>query len=1389
MSKINPLNSVSYTNRDFQKIFPEQLELAKKLSYRWDPSQSNESDPGVVLLKENAIIADKNNYQIDKSVLELSPATVTHEGNARQLFDQLGYQMRWYRSSTTVITLKWIGDGDGFVKISPFTMVTDSDSNIIYTLLGMINSTEVNTVSGTNIDMSQFISDIILPTNGDVIQVVGIQGIVSRYQFLNDYLITLDKLDTNNRLYINEFNVAENGIFICSAHIDQSSDVMNNFTTWKQVENLSIVPTTDKAYKFGVDSNNNSCYIEFPENIADLIGTGLHMYYIVSDGSQGNIIVNQLEQFYGGPSASIISTTGSLNQNAVLSSDTVAITNPFATSNGFDPETISEAFRNYKRTVGTFNTLVSLRDYQNAIKSSNLVSNAFVTDRSCDIQCSYQVVSQLTASSDRVTREVLANRETPTSLLKPEMTAYDLKIYPLYYINEVKNREDYENSFYLDSSEITKNIIVDYISDKSCIQHDFLSLPLTPKNVDTQDRNNTVFFDAKMFVNEYPINCKITPKYTLSILEQQELQENVRTALYKNLNSKEIEFGEAPSYDIIYDIIMNSDSRINNLFLDDLTYTTYFIHASTDASNTHDLKLPLLLQNAKNLSEDEEKFIQQTQRQVLARSILSGKTPLYNISNNFDFAINQQQEVFAKSISSINSYYDLVFKPTTTFVDDYPSYQANLKENEYLRLSAPAFRTNVKYEQYYIYLYSLNNDSNGNIKTVGANSEYKLEAGEYVVMLARASEEENYRYNKYTEGTIIKPNFKLSGSNDPKKIIENNPSVFLKNVGEVEDAEVANLIYNLTYASNSLGNSKTLEVRELAQTTFPRNGTQYCYWYLNNVDENGNYTLFNRGVLSYTLQSGEYFAITAPDQVNLKVFSEGTKITRETGDTAWSVTPRDIQTLNVRNVDSLNLSKMFNFNNTDDINLTLLETQIIDIPEQSIVEIALDCDNIDEKSDIVFKHNGIFYKHLNEVSDTELTNVKIHQLSYHEKNSTEIRTVSNILSTGYDWEIKSLLMLMISNDNPQILYDNQFIEYKIEGENTKRCVSGTYEGLYVTTNALVMHDGTYELSTKSVGDDGNDMFLSMYAYNKISSTEDSITDMDGYTSLTFNNVVTEDTLTLDEFNNSVDIAHILSVSDLRSFYITLTYNGTEYNCMVVDNFISLENYSDTIDGKIDIGKIDVDQKTLILNITPDNSEITIKYIRIPEEDNSGILKYTYSTVFDLPQGNYVFPIIGGDATLGELTVNLCLIKGNTSEIINSQTFDLSKVNRSYYRFEIQDSVDKSYQFQFALKSAQISKSLTLDATVTQYVNLDKLFFYDEVAIPENFYSSDSEDLFNELERIDVNKKFNYIYNPSSVNVIIDPLDARSFNNSEHIMNSYTINKISDINIKIQNTSR
>ena len=45
------INNISYTAKDFQLIYPMLIELAQKISPKWNPAASNESDAGVLLIK------------------------------------------------------------------------------------------------------------------------------------------------------------------------------------------------------------------------------------------------------------------------------------------------------------------------------------------------------------------------------------------------------------------------------------------------------------------------------------------------------------------------------------------------------------------------------------------------------------------------------------------------------------------------------------------------------------------------------------------------------------------------------------------------------------------------------------------------------------------------------------------------------------------------------------------------------------------------------------------------------------------------------------------------------------------------------------------------------------------------------------------------------------------------------------------------------------------------------------------------------------------------------------------------------------------------------------------------------------------------------------------
>ena len=90
------ISNESYTRKDFYQLYPEIVELFKSLSSNYQPDESNESDPGVVLLKLAAFLADKIDYNSDKKILEIFMTSATQEESMRKLCDMMGYNMKYY---------------------------------------------------------------------------------------------------------------------------------------------------------------------------------------------------------------------------------------------------------------------------------------------------------------------------------------------------------------------------------------------------------------------------------------------------------------------------------------------------------------------------------------------------------------------------------------------------------------------------------------------------------------------------------------------------------------------------------------------------------------------------------------------------------------------------------------------------------------------------------------------------------------------------------------------------------------------------------------------------------------------------------------------------------------------------------------------------------------------------------------------------------------------------------------------------------------------------------------------------------------------------------------------------------------------------------------------
>ena len=795
------LSNLSYTNKDFSTIYPELLDLAKKLSYKWDPTTSNESDPGVVLLKLAALMADKTNYNIDKNILELFPLSVSQDTNARQIFEQCGYCMKYYQAATTNVTLQirsepelkditYETDEDKAAatrryEIPRFTMVTNSDSTNVYTITEPVF-----------VDTRGY---------GETVSTEVMQGVSMHYAINGDTLITAENLDYNKRLYFTEQNVAENGIFICHKDTEDYED-------WIKVDNLLIQPEKTLCYKFGLTDGGATCYIEFPADIVELIGEGVNITYIVTDGASGNIGKNRLTQFYGDLSINCwdIADDKQTKENVSVTNENINIKNDLPSTNGKDPETIDEAYSNYERVKTTFDTLVNTNDYSNALVTSRNASNGFVCDRNNDIQSAYIVTdtdldmrraSYHVNETEKLIIAKSAERREPVEVYvtEPELSAFDLRIYAFEYSDNDASLISYVRSYTMTDDFGSASLKTGYfgaIHELKSLNHDFKDI--------IEDR-------IALLKNKFPLIARIIPSFKLSAAQQSDIVNKVYSALYKQLHSSNVSFAEAGAYDIIYDTILNADPRIKALALEDLTYETYavFKHngefyelqiddksqgfykltgvtSDTFKSLTNVYKyVPSLDQYQRTYSfETNETYYtkdffelwKKFRKEVYVRSILAGNTPLFEPDNPVSWSANMH--VATDLVSNEAYYLKTEAKIPFTKIQEadnvywvhadkqYSNGNWGVRPNENVIFVRPSLITKQSYAAYTKVFYNLHcfgNSTELSSYILPRNSDYILGTGEFIVFLWKDEDSDYspYNYVRYDEGTIISPTYEL----------------------------------------------------------------------------------------------------------------------------------------------------------------------------------------------------------------------------------------------------------------------------------------------------------------------------------------------------------------------------------------------------------------------------------------------------------------------------------------------------------------------------------------------------------------------------------------------------------------------------------------------------
>lgn len=377
---------VKYTSRDYESVMNDFWSMVPKMTELWRPE--SDADPGVVLGKFLANVADVLGTNLDIFAGELFAPSVTQRKNAEKLFSLIGYELGWYTAARTEVTftntsesnfrLDFGFNGANFSTLNAYTDITNQSRVITYNILPLTNkygakdSRSRRIVTTENIDVFAESDEVVLAP-GESVTRVAIEG------ELRSYSVSVQQVKKNN--YI---------INVPSQHIDttaiwikaKASQNDDNFlsTQWVQVSSPSEFVAPEPRFSVTYDSYSNaqiqvSNYLNQLENYDN---NYLTVYWIDCSGVIGCVGTDVLTNFLPAKDPqSVVGTDDFLTISNLSNTLELPHTN---TVTGKSPETAKEAYFNSRNYINTFDSLVTLPDFNRFLSREPGVDCGLVID-------------------------------------------------------------------------------------------------------------------------------------------------------------------------------------------------------------------------------------------------------------------------------------------------------------------------------------------------------------------------------------------------------------------------------------------------------------------------------------------------------------------------------------------------------------------------------------------------------------------------------------------------------------------------------------------------------------------------------------------------------------------------------------------------------------------------------------------------------------------------------------------------------------------------------------------------------------------------------------------------------------------------------------------------
>lgn len=408
---------IRYTSRDYNSLMEEFYKLVPQLTELWKPEA--DADPGVVLAKFLASACDMLGINLDWQANELYGPSVSQRKNAEKLFGLIGYELGWYTAARTEVTftnnsesamvIDFGFNGANFCTLNAYTDITNQSRVITYNILpltspyGSGESRSSRKTISDNIDVFAETDRVALKP-GDSCVRVAIEG------ELRSTSVSVSQVKQNNYIIqLPSQHVDTTAVWIRGADSKQSELFS---TQWVQCASPAEFVQPEPRFAVTYDNYSNaqiqvSNYLNQLENYDNAV---LNVYWIDCSGAIGCVGQDVLENFQPAKAQSVTSTEDGLSISNL--SNTVEFPNTY-TVTGRSPETAKQAYASSRNYINTFDSLVTLPDFNRFLRREAGVDAGIVIDCQKALEYNLMVYHDKNLTDIQKAKKYITNLDFP----------------------------------------------------------------------------------------------------------------------------------------------------------------------------------------------------------------------------------------------------------------------------------------------------------------------------------------------------------------------------------------------------------------------------------------------------------------------------------------------------------------------------------------------------------------------------------------------------------------------------------------------------------------------------------------------------------------------------------------------------------------------------------------------------------------------------------------------------------------------------------------------------------------------------------------------------------------------------------------------------------------